>query len=219
MALAKLDFVVIDLEHSPMSMESAARILAMAKALGLGALVRIPAHGYEWIQRSLDAGAGGVLVPHVDTREQAERAVSAARFPPLGSRGFGPTTRAGDWALESTEAYVHSSEEAAVVVQIESSAGVENVCDIIDAGVDSVFVGPADLSVAMGVRGDSAELAHARNAILSSAKDRGIPCGIASGDGSSAKRLISNGFSYAVVGNDATMLGQSAQRMMADFVS
>lgn len=219
MALAKLDLVVVDLEHSPMSMESAARLLAMAKALGLGTLVRIPAHGYEWVQRSLDAGAGGVLVPHVDTREQAERAVDAARFPPLGSRGFGPTTRAGDWALESTGTYVRNSEEAAVVVQIESSAGVENVREIIDAGVDSVFVGPADLSVAMGVRGDSTELAHARDAVLTAAKDRGISCGIASGDGSSAKRLISSGFSYAVVGNDATMLGQSAQRMMADFLS
>lgn len=217
MALAKLDFVVIDLEHSPMAMESAARMLAIAKALGMDTLVRIPAHGYEWIQRSLDAGAGGVLVPHVDSREEAEAVIAAATFPPHGTRGFGPTTRAGEWAIESTRQYLKHAEEAAVVVQIESSAAVENIESILEAGVDSVFVGPADLSVALGVAGDSEELVRARNAVLAASRAKDVHCGIAAGGGGAAQELISSGFSYAVVGNDATMLGQSARAIAADF--
>ncbi len=217
MALAKLDFVVIDLEHSPMSMESAARLLSVAKALGMDTLVRIPSHGYEWIQRSLDAGAGGVLVPHVDTRDQADSVVSAAAFPPHGTRGFGPTSRAGDWAIESTRSYRDHAERAAVVVQIESETGVANIDSILEAGVDSVFVGPADLSVAMGVPDDSDELARAQTAVLTAARRAGASCGIAAPEGGAARGRISSGFSYAVVGNDATMLGQSARRMVDDF--
>lgn len=217
MAVAGMDLIVIDLEHSSMSLESASHILAVAKALQLGTLVRIPSHGYEWIQRSLDAGANGVLIPHVDTKEQASAAVAAAHFPPEGTRGFSPTTRAGEWSIGGGDLYRRSENDVAVVVQIESSAGVDNVKSIIEAGVDSVFVGPADLSVAMGVAVDSRELEDARSLVLSSAREQGVPCGIAAGNGTLARELIADGFSYAVVGNDATMLGERAERLVEEF--
>ncbi|WP_172172479.1 HpcH/HpaI aldolase/citrate lyase family protein [Brevibacterium sp. CT2-23B] len=217
MSIAGFDLVVIDLEHSPMSIESAARLLAMAKALKIESLVRIPSHGYEWVQRSLDAGARGVLVPHVDNAEQAEQLVAAAHFPPRGHRGFGPTTRAGGWAVDPETDYRLEANTAALVVQIESGEGVADVEGILAAGVDSVFVGPADLSVALGVEPGSPELARASRTVLDAAKAHGIPCGIAAGSGERARQLVDEGYDYAVVGNDATMLGSSASAMVAAF--
>lgn len=216
MAIAGFNLVVIDLEHSPMSMESAARMLAISRPLGLESLVRIPSHGYEWIQRSLDAGAGGILVPHVDTAEQAESAVAAARFPPDGKRGFGPTTRAGNWAVSRESPYRRNAEEAAVVVQIESSEGVENIDAILRSGVDSVFVGPADLAAALGVEPGSSELTAACEKVLTASQSLDVPCGIAAGGGPQAKRLLDVGYAYVVVGNDATMLGASARSLVDD---
>ncbi|WP_432790665.1 aldolase/citrate lyase family protein [Brevibacterium sp. K11IcPPYGO002] len=217
MAIAGFDLVVIDLEHSPMSIESAARLLAMAKALGVESLVRIPSHGYEWVQRSLDAGASGVLVPHVDNAEEAEQLVAAAHFPPRGHRGFGPTTRAGGWAVDPGTDYQQEADNAALVVQIESGEGVANIEGILAAGVDSVFVGPADLSVALGAEPGSPQLAQAGRAVLDAARASGIPCGIAAGTGERARQLVDEGYDFTVVGNDATMLGASAQALAAAF--
>lgn len=217
MTIAGFDLVVIDLEHSPMSMESAAQLLAMAKALGIESLVRIPSHGYEWIQRSLDAGARGILIPHVDSVEQAKQIVAAAQFPPRGSRGYGPTTRAGGWAVDPETDYRHDSEETAVIVQIESEEGVTSIEGILTTGVDSVFVGPADLSVALGVEPGSTQLTEASRTVLEAARAHGVPCGIAAGAGERARQLIDEGYDYAVVGNDATMLGAGARAMVAAF--
>ena len=217
MNIAGFDLVVVDLEHSPMSIESAAHLLAMAKALRIESLVRIPSHGYEWIQRSLDAGARGVLIPHVDSVEQAKQIVAAAHFPPRGSRGYGPTTRAGGWAADPENDYRHDADETAVIVQIESEEGVANIEEILATGVDSVFVGPADLSVALGVEPGSPQLTEASRTVLEASRVHGIPCGIAAGSGERARQLIDEGYDYTVVGNDATMLGASARAMVAAF--
>lgn len=212
MALAGMDMVTIDLEHCPMSMESAAQLIAIAKARGIASLVRVPCHGYEWMQRCLDAGADGVLVPHVDDADQAAAVVAACRFPPLGTRGAGPTTRAGDWNLTPMSTYLERGNATAVVAQIESPQAVEAVEGILAAGVSALFIGPADLATSMGVAGTSPELAAARDRVLAAAQAAGIPCGIAAGDGAAAKALLEQEFAFVLVGNDLTMLGRAAQR-------
>lgn len=219
MKLAGLDLVTIDLEHAPLSIETAAQMLAIARARGLATLVRIPSHGYEWVQRTLDAGGDGVLVPHVDTPEQARAVVTAARFPGGGTRGMGPTTRAGDWGLSPMPEYQAAGNQTAVVAQIESRLAVDNVEAIVAAGVSALFIGPVDLACEMGVAADSEELGEARTRVLAASRDAGIPCGIAAGTGAAGKKLLDEGFSFVLVGNDCTMLGSAARAVAAEFHS
>ncbi|KAI0777528.1 Pyruvate/Phosphoenolpyruvate kinase-like domain-containing protein [Trametes elegans] len=159
-----LSWVVIDCEHgaTPLQPGAAEAVHAIA---GLGpaapsAIVRIPATGAcadgsaGWqIKYALDAGAKGVLVPMVSTREQAAAVVAAARFPPEGVRGFGsPFTQQAWGAGVSADAYLaHANRAVLVLVQIETRAGVENLDDILAVdGLDGVFIGPYDLSLSFG---------------------------------------------------------------------
>lgn len=214
MALAGFDHVVVDLEHSPMSMESAATLISAARLTGTTPLVRIPSHGYEWIQRCLDAGAHGVLVPHVDDGSQAQALTRAGRFPPQGIRGMGPTSRAGHWGLRPVLDYVTEGEDRMIIMQIESAAAVANVEEILDAGPTALFLGPADLGLEMGVPSDHPLLLEAQRTVLAACHSRGVACGIATGTPEAAKRLSEQGYDFLVIGNDATMLGKAAHEVI-----
>lgn len=217
LSIAGFPMIVIDLEHSPMSIESASTLIAVARPRGLRVIVRIPNHGYEWVQRALDAGADGILVPHVDSREEAEAIVAAARFPGNGTRGVGPTSRAGAWGLEPMTQYLSQGEDIVIIAQIESGAAVEAAEDILVSGVSSVFVGPTDLGLSLGVAADSVDLDAACEHVLKSARKANIPCGIAVGTAAAGRDKIADGYSYAVVGNDATMFGQAARMVVNAF--
>jgi 2-keto-3-deoxy-L-rhamnonate aldolase RhmA len=211
-ALAGLDFVVVDLEHSPLSIETAATLLALARAHGLGALVRVPDHSATWVQRCLDAGAHGVMAPHVDTVEQARALQSAVRFPPYGTRGCGPTTRAGGWGLRPQADYLDG--RPLLLGQVESDAGVRAAETVVTEGlVSSLFVGPADLALSLGVDPGSAELATRVEHVRTVATAAGVPVGIAAGTAEAARRRVDEGFDYVVVSNDATLLGTALREV------
>lgn len=216
MFLAGFDFVVIDLEHSPMSLETMSSLLAVAKARGTAVLVRVPDHAPAWTQRALDAGAAGVLVPHVDDLDQAVAVQRSARFEPRGIRGVGPTSRAGDWGLRPMSEYLAEGNETVVVAQIESERGVQSAEGMLTAGaVDALFVGPADLSVAMGVAADSDTLRQRIDTVLQASLAADVPCGIAIGaDPAKAATLAADGFSFVMVSNDATILGSGAAQLV-----
>ena len=122
LALAGFDFVVIDLEHSAMNLETAYRLIGTANHLAMAPIVRIPTLDGGIAQRVLDAGAEGIMLPHVDTVGQAEAAARAVRFPPLGARGVGSTSRAGAWgAMDRAEYLRFGQEEVVLIAQIESA--------------------------------------------------------------------------------------------------
>ncbi|WP_062351841.1 HpcH/HpaI aldolase family protein [Herbidospora yilanensis] len=210
MGYAGFDFVVIDLEHSPLDLGLTAQMIALAHASGMDALVRVPGHDAATIQRVLDAGARGLLVPRVDSAEQARRVVSAMRFPPLGARGAGGTSRAGRWGLLSREEYVGAP--VWCVPQLESPAAIEAADDILAVpGVDAVFLGAGDLSLALGVgMGDPALLPLLDRGREAAAR-AGKPCGAACADAASARRAAGLGHEFLIVGNDATMLARTAR--------
>src|SRR5690606_2915662 len=114
LALAGFDFIVIDLEHSAMSVESAYRHIGTALLAGVSPIVRIPSLDAGLMQRLLDAGAEGIMVPHIDTQGQAEEAARAVRFPPRGTRGVGSTSRAGAWGAVAREDYLRYGNEEVV---------------------------------------------------------------------------------------------------------
>lgn len=217
MALAGFDFIVLDLEHSPMGLETASTLIAVSRGRGLAPLVRVPEKTQAWVQRSLDAGASGVIAPHVDSLEEARALVRSARFEPAGTRGVGPTSRAGNWGLTPMSSYFDEGESAAVIAQIESDLGVQAAVEIAShGGVDALFVGPADLSRSLGVAGDSEELADRMRQVVTACQQASIPVGTAIGaDPKRAAALASQeGYDFVMVSNDATILGNGARSLV-----
>ncbi|MFC6086918.1 HpcH/HpaI aldolase family protein [Sphaerisporangium aureirubrum] len=218
MAHAGFDFVVIDLEHAPLDLGLAAQMITLATALGVDPLVRVPDHTESTIQRVLDAGARGILAPHVDSAEDARRVAAAVRFPPIGRRGAGGTSRAGRWGLTSRAEYLRTGNEDVVCVpQLESAAAVHAAPDILAVpGVDAVFLGAGDLSVSLGVEVADPSVQALLDQARTAAAKAGKPCGAACVDGPSAIRTAALGHQFLIVGNDATMLARTARSTVRD---
>lgn len=216
MALAGFDFIVLDLEHSPISLETASTLIAVARGRQICPLVRVPDHSQSWIQRCLDAGASGILAPHVDSVDEARTVARAARFEPTGTRGVGPTSRAGDWGMTPMKRYLADGSEATVIAQIESDTGVQNSQAMVaEGGVDALFVGPVDLSVSLGTTADQPEVTRRIRHVVEQCLAASLPCGTAIGaDPDRAAALAEEGFSFIMVSNDATILGSGAAQLV-----
>jgi 4-hydroxy-2-oxoheptanedioate aldolase len=219
MALAGFDFVVIDLEHSPLSIETAATLIAVAHGRDLCPLVRVPDHSPSWVSRCLDAGAAGIIAPHVDSLEQAEDVVASARFETVGRRGVGPTSRAGSWGLASMADYLGPADPPFVVAQVESDQGLDSAAEVIGgSGVDAMFIGPADLSVALGKPVDHPDVAPRVDAVISACAAAKMPVGTAIGaDPHAAAKLAVSGYSFVMVSNDASILGLGGRTLVEGF--
>lgn len=150
--VAGLDFVLLDCEHGPADTEQLQHHLNAADAHGLATLVRVGSAEPALILRALDLGAQGVVVPHVDTAEQAAAVVAAAHYPPLGERGFANYTRAARFGSQSPVDYLdHAAATTMVIPMLETAAACDNAAEILAVpGVDAVMPGPADLAVSMG---------------------------------------------------------------------
>jgi 2-keto-3-deoxy-L-rhamnonate aldolase RhmA len=213
-ALAGFDFVVIDLEHSPMNPESASQLIVMASRSGVSPLVRVPGHDADLAQRLLDAGAEGIVVPHVDTTDQARAMVTALRFPPLGSRGVGSTSRAGLWGAMPREEYLRfGQEEVVVIAQIESAAGVGNVAGIAAIeGVDALLIGAADLAVSEQTVESDPAVAELIARIVHDAAASGVPVGNAGpATAASVRAAADAGLSFTMLSNDASLFGAATR--------
>lgn len=208
MAHVGFDFVVIDQEHAPIDVRTAYQLINTATAEGLLALVRVEELNPSSIQRILDAGASGVLIPHIDTPKQAQLAARSVRFPPVGIRGAGGTSRAGRWGTLPTAAYLASgNEEALCIPQLESKAALDNVEKIAAVeGIDALFIGVADLSMDMGTTPADPEVVKLYLHALDVAHRAGKPCGFASGTAAGARAALDQGFDFVMASSDTAML-------------
>lgn len=217
-ALAGFDFVVVDLEHAPLSLQTAHQLIGVAAGCGMPAMVRVPDQADSTTHRVLDSDASGVLVPHVDSAQQARAVVAATRFPPDGTRGFGPTCRAGLWGMLPAVEYQRlARDDVTCVAQLESREAVTAAADIAATpGMGALFVGPVDLSVSTGLPPDSAEFAGLLETVEQAAHEVDVPLGTASEDARQVKRLVERGYAFVLLSNDATMLGRAASALVAD---
>ncbi len=153
---AGLDFVMLDCEHGNYNFETLHDVFITANALGVAGFVRVPVGTKDYISRVLDAGAGGVMVPMVETREQAETLVKYAKFSPIGQRGYsasGPHTdyRGG----KHSEVMANANAKVVAIAQIETATAIQNIDAIASApGLDALLIGPNDLSISLGIPGD-----------------------------------------------------------------
>ena len=214
LAQLPLDWIMIDAEHSPMDSLTLARITAaIVDTDGPAPVVRVVDNTTGAIKRALDSGAWGVVVPMVNNAEEAQRAVLAAKFPPVGERSFGSPYAPLSFKTSNQRYLETANWETLLIVQIESSAALENI-DVIMAtkGIDMIFIGPADLSISLGLPLDfsqpNPELEEAIEKVLKAAHHAVIPAGIYCPNGQTAAKRIAQGFQLVNVATDIpAMLG------------
>lgn len=209
------DAVYVDLEHTSTSLETAAMLCAGAVGAGISGLVRVPSQDPSLIARVLDSGAVGIIVPHVNSREEAESVVAAARFPPVGSRSIsGPNVVSGFAPRRPVELTAILESRTVVAVMIETPHAVAE-CDAIAAvpGVDMVLLGPSDLTAEMGIHGDY-ENEHFHNAVRSVAaacRRHGVALGVAGIKSvDMLERFVGLGLRFISAGTDVGMMTEAA---------
>ena len=154
MAQAGFEWLTIDMEHSVITIEAAQKLIQIIEGCGMIPLVRVGENNPNLIKRVMDAGAYGVIVPMVNTREQAEAAVKAVKYPPVGTRGVG-LARAQGYGFDFDEYAATVNEQSVVIVQVEHIESVRNLESILSVdGVDGCIIGPYDLSGSLGVPGN-----------------------------------------------------------------
>ncbi len=198
------DYVCIDMQHGLADFSDLVPMLQAVAARGTP-LVRVPVADYATAQRALDAGAEGLIFPLVNSRSDAEAAVASCRYPPLGSRSYGPVRS----RLHLGADVGHANTEVACIVMVETAAALHHLDEILACpGVDAAYVGPNDLALALGVRSDVSDpaLDRAIEVILETCRSRGTPAGIHTGSGLAARAYVERGFSFATVTSDAAVL-------------
>ncbi|UWQ20844.1 HpcH/HpaI aldolase/citrate lyase family protein [Jannaschia sp. W003] len=218
LALAGLDFAVLDAEHAPWDRGAIDAAMAVARARDLPLLVRIPVGSPERVLDVLDMGATGIVVPHVDSVEKAEAVARAARFG-HGGRGYAGSTRwAGFTGTPMPALLARSREETVVIAQIEEPEGVEAAAAIAAVpGIDALFTGPADLSVAYGHDTlANPDLARAMERAGAACRDAGKGFVTWVPDAAKAREWSDYGFNGWVVGSEQSWILEGARRAVAE---
>jgi 4-hydroxy-2-oxoheptanedioate aldolase len=219
MARIGFPWLTVDLEHSPIDISAAAAAFAVISDAGCVALARVPANTHGDIKRVLDSGAMGVVVPMVDTVEQAKAAIDAAKYPPAGNRSVGGSLHAMSFNAEAGEYYRRANDEILVVLQTESPRGVENAEAIYSLpGCDAIFIGPNDLRAQMrGPDGkDPSPEAHEAmvQEVLRVGKKVGTPVGIHVQNVQEVEQRIAEGFQFIAVGSELRFMVSRAQEIV-----
>ncbi|MCA9079786.1 MAG: 2-dehydro-3-deoxyglucarate aldolase [Planctomycetaceae bacterium] len=216
--LARVGFpwLTVDLEHSPIDWSQAAMLFGAIADAGCVALARVPEGRHDHIKRVLDAGAHGIIVPMVDTVEQAEAAIAAAKYPPQGNRSVGGALHALNFAAAAGDYYRHANDEVLVILQTESPRGVENAEAIYSLpGCDAIFVGPNDLTAQMRTPDGQDPSPEAFEAmlqrILAAGKKTGTPVGLHVQTVDDVQRRTAEGWQFIALGSDLRLMIAQAQ--------
>lgn len=213
------DWLTLDMEHSAIDWSQAATIFAAIADAGCVPLARVPQGSHDYIKRVLDAGAWGIVVPMVNTREQAEIAVRAAKYPPIGNRSLGGGMHSLNFGATAGEYFQRANDEILVVLQTESPTGVKNAEEIYSIpGVDAIFVGPVDLRANMraadGSEASDDEFEDMLARVVAAGKKTGTPTGMHTMDVSMARQRAEQGMQFIAIGSDLRLMTQKAQEVV-----
>ncbi len=218
-AMAKMgfDWVCVDLQHGLLDYQDLTYMLPAISNSDATPLVRVPWNEPYEIMKALDAGAYGVIVPMVNTLQEAERAVAACRYPPDGNHSFGPIRA----ALYGGRGYAaQANEHIACIAMIETQDGIANLEEIVSTpGLDGVYIGPSDLALALGLppSGDNDIPEHAKTVktILDACKTHGVAAGIHTSSLEYTQRYLNAGFNFITLGSDAGFMMRAAGQDLA----
>jgi 4-hydroxy-2-oxoheptanedioate aldolase len=219
MARAGFDWLTIDMEHSLVGWETAAHMFASIAEPGCQSLLRVPCNRHDHIKRALDNGAQGVVVPMVNSRQEALEAVAACKYPPVGNRSVGGSVHALNFDTTPNDYYARVNDELLVVLQCEHIQSVENADSIFSVpGIDAIFVGPNDLAASMrgkdGKPPSGEATAHAMKHILETCKKHGVAPGLHCGSADEARVRIDEGWQFIAIASELRMMLNAASDVM-----
>ncbi|MGI5998765.1 MAG: HpcH/HpaI aldolase family protein [Lutispora sp.] len=221
LGISGLDFLVIDTEHGPFETESSMDLIRTAELRNITPFVRIKEISRSSVLKNLDVGAKGLIVPCVETIEQAENLVEWAKYHPIGKRGFFMARSAGyghdDFAQNVDEYLKTCNSETLLIPQCETKGCLENIESIVKIkGVDGIFIGPYDLSIGMGkpAQFDDPEFIGAIARVLKACKDAGKFSFIYTGSNAAAKQYLNDGFDGVAISMDVSLLINSYKALI-----
>ena len=214
MALAGFEWLVIDLEHTSINMETAQALITTIQAQDIKALVRVSKNEEVIIKKVLDMGADGIIVPMVSSKEDALQAVGYAKYPPMGKRGVG-LYRASGYGTRFDEYKRWVDEELVIIAQIEHIDAVKNIDEILAVeGIDGTIIGPYDLSGSMGYPGEfeREDVKEAVSTVLDACKKKNIPSGfhVVDTDPEKLNEKIKQGCTFLAYGIDYFFMRDAA---------
>ncbi len=216
--LAGFDYAIIDMEHGPLSVETAEDLCRAAQGVGLSPIVRVRVNDAPQIQRALDIGSAGVQVPQIETRADAEAVVRGAKYAPHGMRGLSFYTRAGEYAIHGVSGITDRlNEEQMVIIHIEGARGLANLDEVITVPhIDVIFLGPYDLSQSYGIPGQVNDPRVVKGMEEATAKIRaaGKWAGTFAADVATARRWIDAGVQYVSLGVDVGIFARACREIV-----
>jgi 4-hydroxy-2-oxoheptanedioate aldolase len=218
LARSGVDWLMIDMEHAPIGIESVAAMIAATSGTPVTPIVRVPSPFSDMVKPALDSGAYGIVFPQISTREEAEATVRVLRYQPRGRRGYGPTYAALRWGMPSLEYLKAANDSVLNIVLIESVVAVDTLDDILAVdGLDIVAVARGDLSENLGVAGqfDHPRLRDVVTRAETKIRERkGVALGGIAFNADEAKAMIERGYRFVVLGSDAGLIGAAASGMV-----
>lgn len=221
LARCGFDWLTLDLEHGPIDWSAAAAVFAAISDAGCVPLARVPQGSHDYIKRVLDGGAWGIVVPMVDTVEQARIAIAAAKYPPVGNRSLGGGMHSMNFDATPDDYFKNANDEILVILQTESPTGIKNAEEIYSLpGVDAIFVGPVDLRANMrapdGTEATDEEFEAALQQVIEIGKKTGTPTGMHAMDSQMALDRAAQGMQYLAIGSDLKFMTTAAQQAVRD---
>jgi 2-keto-3-deoxy-L-rhamnonate aldolase RhmA len=212
------DFLWIEMEHGPLTLESVRSIVLATRGLKAMPFTRVPVNEPWMAKRVLDIGSLGVVFPFVSTREAAERAVRACRYPPAGTRGYGPSLAAPRWGLSSADYAKFADEQVMVIVIVEQKEALEHVEAIAAVpGLDVLFLGANDMSFSLGVGGrlDHPLVEEAAARVVAAGRKHGVALGYPASNPAEIQKRIAQGFRFFQTANDLGLMSAGARDLLS----
>lgn len=220
--LAEFDFIILDNEHGYTNYETLKNHVRAAELSNMIPIVRVPNGEAENISKALDIGAYGVQVPNISTKQHVERVIKAAKFFPEGKRGVCKYVRAADFSGLEKGSYFKQANNALILIQVEGNEGLSNIEEILEVeGIDVLFIGPYDLSQALGVPGDimHEKVQIAINEIIEKAKLKEVKIGVFCDDIETAIMWKKAGVNYISCSVDYGIIMDESKKLINKFIN
>ena len=219
LAVAGFDYFFIDMEHGTFGYETMSDIIRAGRLAGIVPIVRVSDCQYHLMSRPLDAGAMGLMIPRVESREQVEQIIQWTKYPPWGVRGCGASTGHSDYEGVKVKEFIeHANNEIIIIPQIESEKAVRNIDEIVSVkGVDAAVFGPNDLSISLGVPGETGhpKMVLAFERVIEACNKAGVASGLHVGSVDLVKKWKAKGMRFLCWSTDIGMIKESSTKALA----
>lgn len=223
MGFAGFDFVIIDAEHGPISMENAQNMIRAAESVHITPIIRVGSNDEALILRALDIGARGIEIPQINSKPDAVRAVQSVKYSPQGERGVCRYVRAANYSsMDKFKYFESANKETMIIAHIEGVEGINNLDEILSvSGIDVIFIGPYDLSQSLGMPGQVNHplVTEKMKEVVSKCKESKVAAGTFADDVETAKSWVSLGVQYMAFSVDVGILYKAGKNIIRELKS